>query len=123
MGIILYLVAVLLFLPLTVINIIVVIFKNAKTKGFFRTLNSYFFTGAVGLDIFANYKFRTLWNTFLRKRNGYPFGVRSETISSALGKNQRDKTLSIIGWLLVYILWAVDYQYWKKGGHCINSII
>ena len=123
MGIILYLIAVLLFLPLTVINIIVVIFKNAKTKGFFRTLNSYFFTGAVGLDIFANYEFRTLWNTFLRKRNGYPFGVRSETISSALGKNQRDKTLSIIGWLLVYILWAVDYQYWKKGGHCINSII
>jgi len=123
MGIILYLVAVLLFLPLTCLNIIVVVWKNARISGFFKTLNSYFFTGAIGLDIFANYEFRTLWNTILRKRNGYQFGIKGETISSALGKNQKDKKLSIIGWMLVYVLWAIDYKYWKKGGHCANSII
>lgn len=123
MGIILYLLAVLLFLPLTIINIIVVIWKNVRTKGFFKTLNQYFFTGAIGLDIFANYEFRTLWNTVLRKRIGYTFGAKGETISSALGKNQQLKTLTIVGWILVYILWAIDYQYWKKGGHCANSII
>ncbi|WP_343697122.1 hypothetical protein [Flavobacterium sp.] len=123
MGIILYLFAVLLFIPLTTINIIIVIWKNAWTKGFLKTLNQYFFTGAVGLDIFANYEFRTLWNTTLRTRRGYNFGIKEETISSALGKNQQLKTLSVIGWMLVYILWAIDYQYWKKGGHCANSII
>lgn len=123
MGILLYLIAIILFLPLTALNIIVVVLKNARAKGFFRTLNQYFFTGAIGLDIFANYEFRTLWNTFLRKKTGYRFGMKGETISSALGKNQKDKTLSGAGWILVYFLWAVDYQYWKKGGHCINSII
>lgn len=56
----LYLIAVVLFLPLTALNIIVVVVKNTRTKGFLRTLNQYFFTGAIGLDIFANYEFRTL---------------------------------------------------------------
>lgn len=123
MGILLYLVAIFLFLPLTCLNIFVVVWKNAKTKGFFKTLDQYFFTGAVGLDIFANYEFRTLLNTVLRKRNGYEFGIKGETISSALGKNQIEKKLSILGRILVYILWAIDYRYWKKGGHCANSII
>lgn len=123
MGLMLYLIAVVLFLPLTALNIIVVVVKNTRTKSFLRTLNQYFFTGAIGLDIFANYEFRTLWNTFLRKKSGYQFGMKGETISSALGKNQKDKTLSRVGWILVYFLWAVDYQYRKKGGHCINSII
>ena len=100
-----------------------VIWKNARTKGFLKTLDQYFFTGAIGLDTFANYEFRTLWNTVLRKRKGYNFGAKDETISSALGKNQRLKTLSFIGWMLVFMLWAVDYKYWKKGGHCINSIV
>lgn len=101
MGILLYLIAVTLFLPLTALNILVVVFKNAKAKGFFRTLNQYFYTGAIGLDIFANYEFRTLWNTFLRKKNGYKFGMKGETISSVLGKNQKAKTLSGAGWILV----------------------
>ncbi|TDX11211.1 hypothetical protein [Flavobacterium sp. S87F.05.LMB.W.Kidney.N] len=123
MGILLYLVAVLLFLPLTCLNIIVVVWKNSKSSGFFKSLDQYFFTGAIGLDIFANYEFRTLWNTILRKRNGYQFGTKGETISSALGKNQINKKLSFLGWILVYILWTIDYRYWKKGGHCANSII
>jgi len=98
--------------------------ENARPKGFLKTLDKYLFTGAIGLDIFANYEFRTLWNAMLRKKGGYYFGVKGETISSALGKkNQLNNTLSIPGWILVYLLWAVDYQYWKKGGHCLNSII
>ena len=59
----------------------------------------------------------------MRLKNGYKFGNVNETISSALGKNQRDKTLSWFGWLIVYILWAIDYKYWKKGGHSMNSIM
>jgi hypothetical protein len=122
MGFILYLIATVLFLPLTILNIICVLWKYAKTKGFFATVNGYFLHGALDIDVFSNHNFKTLWNAILRKPGGYSFGVLGETISSALGKNQRDKTLSLVGWLVVYVLWACDYQYWKTGGHCINSI-
>ena len=51
-------------------------------------------------DIWANFEFRTLWNTKLRIDGGYEFGKTGETISSALGKNERDKTLTKTGKLL-----------------------
>ena len=47
---------------------------------------------------------------------GYQFGVIGETISSALGKNQRDKTLTTTGKILVFILDFLDEN------HCENSI-
>lgn len=122
MGLILYIIATVLFLPLTILNFIVVLWKYAKMGSFWKTVNSYFFSGAIDIDVFGNHNFRTLWNAVLRKSGGYKFGVFAETISSALGKNQRDKTLSWMGWILVYILWAIDVKYWKKCGHCINSI-
>jgi len=100
----------------------VVVWKNAKHKGFLKTINDYFFQGAIDIDRFANRNFRTLWNSILRKTAGHAFGNPAETISSALGKNQRDDKLSVVGWIVVYILWGLDYKYWKKGGHCINSI-
>ena len=52
----------------------------------------------------------------MRKENGYQFGAVGETISSALGKNQRDKTLTICGKILVSILDFLDKN------HCIKSI-
>lgn len=122
MGTILYLIATLMYIPLTLINVIVVLIKYSNDRGFLKVLDQYFFTEAISIDIFANESFRTLWNSTLRKSGGYKFGKKGETISSALGKNQRAKTLSWFGWILVYILWAFDSQYWKKGGHCINSI-
>ncbi len=77
---------------------------------------------AIRGDVNSNISHRTLWNTFLIKKDGYRFGKENETISSALGRNQIKNTLSIIGWILVYILWVIDVKYWGKGGHCINSI-
>ena len=47
---------------------------------------------------------------------GYKFGNPKETISSVLGKNQRDKTLSLAGELLRWILDLID------DNHCIKSI-
>src|SRR5690606_8313882 len=106
----------LLFLPLTAINIFAVLWKNVKVKGFWKTINDYFITGAVDIDRFGNHNFRTLWNATLRKSGGYQFGNINETISSTLGKNQRDKTLSIPGRMLAGILDFID----KK--HCEKSI-
>jgi hypothetical protein len=78
--------------------------------------SSYFRDTALSIDIFANREYRTLWNKTLRKPNGYEFGFIGETISSALGKNQRDKTLTTAGKVLVWILDRFEQD------HCLNSI-
>ena len=115
MGILLYIIATILWIILTPINWVIVTFKHGLS-------NEYFKETAIDIDKFGNRNFRTFLNATMRIKYGYAFGNVNETISSALGKNQRDKTLSWFGWLFVYTLWAIDYQYWKKGGHCINSI-
>ena len=81
---------------------------------------------AMALDSFAGENYRTFWNGYLRKENGYNFGVRGEMISSALGKNEHDKTLSekgkgklsiwFYGVMLVNILNKLDKD------HCKNAI-
>ncbi len=105
-----------------VTHFIVVIYKNIKINGFFRTMNTYWFENAYAIDVDANQRYEILWNVIMRKKRGYRFGRFGETISSALGKNQRDKTLSWFGWIWVILLFAIDVKYWLKGGHCINSI-
>ncbi len=104
------------------LNAPVWIFKNIKKQGFKKSFSNYFIGQALEVDVFANYHFRTLWNTILKDKNGYNFGEKNETISSALGKNQRDKTLSFLGWFLNFILWILDVKYWFKGGHSLNNI-
>ena len=108
-GFLLFIIAVILISPLTLVNMIFVSKKNHSIDGYFRNT-------ALNIDIWANREFRTLWNTQLRIDGGYEFGRENETISSALGKNERDKTLSKKGKLLVKILDFLDKN------HCIKSI-
>jgi hypothetical protein len=105
MGVLLFIIAYILFLPLTVVNFVLV--KNKK---------GYFKSSAVSLDKFANREFRTLWNKTMRTENGYQFGNFEETVSSCLGKNERDNTLTKTGKALVWILDKLDKN------HCIKSI-
>ena len=109
MNILLFLFAWVLIPPLTVWNFIIVNRKYGNTKGYFRST-------ALSIDIWANREFRTLWNDKLKIDGGYEFGRIGETISSALGKNERDKTLLKTGKLLVKILDFLDKN------HCIKSI-
>lgn len=109
LNFLLFIFAWLLIPPLTVWNLIVVNKKYGNTKGYFKST-------ALSIDIWANFEFRTLWNTKLRIDGGYEFGRTGETISSALGKNQRDKTLTIYGKILVAILDFLDKN------HSQNSI-
>ena len=101
-----FLVAFILFLPLTLLNFTIVLFRG-RAKG-------YFMTTAVNLDRFGNYEFRTLFNLTLRKTNGYEFGNFKETISSVLGKNQRDGTLTTTGKILAFILDTIDKDHCRK---------
>jgi hypothetical protein len=106
MGGLLFAIAYILFLPLTLINYLFV--KNKK---------EYFKSSAISLDRFGNREFRTLFNKVLITENGYQFGDIGETISSVLGKNERDNTLTKAGKFLVYILDKLDKN------HAFKSIM
>lgn len=122
MGWLLYLISWIVEPFVVVINFFTVIVLHAKARGFFKVTDVFFQSGALDRDRFANHNYRTCLNFFLIKKKGYQFGNKEETVSSVLGKNQRDKTLTRTGWFFVYFLWLVDYPMWKHGGHCISSI-
>ena len=109
MGIILYLVAILLWIILTPINWVIVSFKYGLS-------NAYFKETAIDIDKFGNRNFRTFLNVTMKIKGGYMFGNVNETISSVLGKNQRDKTLSWFGKMICFILDTIDKN------HCQKSI-
>ena len=105
-GLFLFLLAWILFLPLSLMNFLAVAVKF-KDLGYFKS-------SAVSLDRFGNFEFRTLFNLTLKKKGGYEFGNFEETISSVLGKNQRDNTLSRAGKVLVWILDLIEKEHCKK---------
>ena len=114
MNFILVILAKLLYLAVEPINFIYVIL--IKKKFTWKRLNGYFRDEAVAIDRFGNSQYRSLFNTWFVTKNGYQHGNINETISSVLGKNQRDKTLTITGKILTKILDTIDKN------HCFKSI-
>lgn len=108
MGFLLYIIASLLWLPLTFLNWIVVAFQYGLS-------NHYFLQTAIDIDRFGNRNFRAFLN-FSMQKFGYEFGNVNETISSALGKNQKKGTLTSFGKIICCIL---DFFY---ENHCEKSI-
>jgi hypothetical protein len=105
MGYILFLIAYLLFLPLTIFNAL-----NVRKKG-------YFLDTAINIDRFGNREFRFSLNKYLIKENSpFEFGNIDETISSVLGKNQRFGHLTKLGKVICSILDFIDKN------HCEKSI-
>jgi len=112
MGVLFYCIAILLYLPLTAINLFIIMIKCFSFKNF----NRYFYETSLDLDRFGNRNFRTLFNKYLIKKDGYQFGDQRETISSVLGKNQLNGSLLYSGKFLVFILDTLDEN------HCIKLI-
>lgn len=109
MGILLFIIAYVLFLPLTIWCFLIVCFKGGA-KG-------YFHNSAVNFDRFGNQELRTLLNAILIIRDSlFKFGNIGETISSVLGKNQRANTLTKTGECLAWFLDKLDKN------HCLKSI-
>jgi hypothetical protein len=102
---ILFIIAYVLYLPLTVVNWL-----------FVKNKSGYFKSSAINLDKFGNREFRTLFNKVLINDKGCRFGNIEETISSVLGKNQLTGTLTGLGKALVWILDKID------NNHAIKSI-
>lgn len=104
----------------TVGEILVRIFSSSQKKSA-CTKSIWFLTAtlhslALGLDQIGNAVCRDMFNRLLIEKDGYKFGKVQETISSVLGKNERDWTLSLGGLLLVIVLDSIDKD------HCRNSI-
>lgn len=102
----LFCLALFLFIPLSFINLACVIY-------IFKDLN-YFKQSAINIDKFGNSEFRTLFNLTLITKEGYKFGNLNETISSTLGKNEKNNTLSLVGKGLVWLLNLIDKDHCKK---------
>ena len=100
---ILFILAYILYLPLSLVNWL-----------FVKNKSGYFKSSAINLDKFGNREFRTLLNKTLA--TGHRFGDINETISSVLGKNQLTGTLTDLGKALVWILDKIDKN------HALKSI-
>lgn len=100
---ILFIIAYVLYLPLTIINWL-----------FVKDKSGYFKSSAINLDKFGNREFRTLFNKTLINDKGYRFGNIEETISSVLGKNQLKGTLTGLGKALVWVLDKIDNNHALK---------
>lgn len=107
-GFILFLIAYVLFIPLTVINVIVVLVKRD-----YGSFSGYFRDSALRLDIYGCSELRTLWNTIFITKDGIRFGKSGFSISHDLGANQANGTLSKVGKALVWILDKIDKDHCK----------
>lgn len=119
MGIVLALLSIilsLLFYPTAIIITIFVNLYKRKWKLALKKVDAQFLSIATSIDASANVVCKDMFNVILKQHNGYGFGKRKETISSVLGKNQRDRTLKLSGKLLVFILDKIDPK------HCLKSI-
>ncbi len=105
MGLVLFIIAYLLFLPITIFNAL-----NVRKNGYMKDT-------AVNIDRFANREFRFSLNKYLiTKESKDRFGRIEETISSVLGKNELSDQLSTTGKILCWILDKIEKN------HCIKSI-
>lgn len=87
---------------------------------FFTKRSKYWMDVAISLDQLGNVTCQHLFNITLIKnipyQKKYRFGKPDETISSVLGKNKRQGTLSSLGGFVDFILGKIDYN------HSIKSI-
>jgi len=111
MGLILFIIAYILFLPLTAFNAL-----NVRSKGYLKDT-------AINLDKFGNREFRFSLNKYLiHKDSANIFGDIRETISSVLGKNQRANTLTKLGKCICIILDFLDKDHCKKSIKYYNNL-
>ena len=103
LGVLLFVLSVVFYFILTIVNFFLVRSPD------------YFLDTAATIDRYGNRDLRKLWNsTLIRKGSQHRFGNIDESISSVLGKNQRDNTLTYTGKFLAWILDKIDKDHCKK---------
>ncbi|WP_027378189.1 hypothetical protein [Chryseobacterium daeguense] len=111
-----------------VIILVYVNFYNRKLVKIKGSIQGYDRSQALALDVFAGRNYRSLWNETLIEKNGYKFGIDGETMSSVLGKNEIDGTLTskphpdFPKWFYGRNLSKILDKVFKENKHCINAI-
>ena len=119
LSIVLLLVAIVLFTLLLIPAIVWGIgasFWKRKFKHGTREVAQWFYAWALSIDQLGNVVCKELFNDILITPSGIPFGNPDETISSVLGKNKLNSSLTWLGKSLDWILNKLDPN------HSIKSI-
>lgn len=119
MGTILAIVAIVMAIILFPIGLLFTFATNLykrQWKYSFKRLDNQLLSIATAIDASGNVVCKDLFNLCLTQKEGYEFGNRKETVSSALGKNQRDGTLTGLGKFVALTLDKIDKD------HCLKSI-
>lgn len=119
MGTALAIVSLFLAMLLFPLGLLITFFINLYKRRWsfsFKRLDQQFLSIATSIDASGNVVCKDLFNLILIQKGGYEFGKRKETISSVLGKNQRDGTLTKLGKALAFVLDKIDPN------HCLKSI-
>ena len=115
LGALLFLVSLILLILTGPFGFLYGLLYSLFTKGF-RGIGEYLLKIAVSVDQLGNVLMQHLLNALWIKKGGYRFGNRDETISSALGRNKKQGTLTRFGKLIDKILDKLDPN------HSLNSI-
>ncbi|SEH05272.1 hypothetical protein [Candidatus Venteria ishoeyi] len=114
-GSILFIISVIAFIPLAVWGIIELIVKLFYKKKFWKALGKFgdvILLFATIIDVTLNVICQVPLNRFFQE-NGYKFGNRKDTISRALGINERDGTLTKSGDFLCRFLNMIQKDHCK----------
>lgn len=113
-SILLFITAIVLFIAFIPFAIIHTAVDLIRVRGFWGNLRDQLLSAAHTVDILANVIFAPFLNAYFLKKGGYAFGQPAETISSALGKNWVQGTLTHVGLGLVGLLNWIDKEHcWK----------
>jgi len=115
MGILLFIISIILLVATGPIGIIYGFFYSLFTRSV-PGIGEYFLEIAISIDQLGNVMMQHFLNLILIQKIGYKFGNRDETISSVIGKNLENDTLTAFGKFLNKILDALDPN------HSLNSI-
>jgi ADP-ribose pyrophosphatase YjhB (NUDIX family) len=115
-GLLLFLISILLLIITGPLGLVYGVLHSLFTRGM-KGMGEYLLQIAVSIDQLGNVLMQHLLNLlWIKPGGGYPFGNRDETISSALGRNKRNGTLSGFGRLMDALLDRIDPN------HSLNSI-
>lgn len=114
-GILLFFISIFLLIFTLPLGFIYGIFHGLFKKGVVG-LGEYLLEIAISIDQLGNVGMQHLLNVLWIKKGGYKFGNRDETISSALGRNNKLGTLTKFGMAIDKLLDFLDKN------HSLNSI-
>ena len=114
-GLLLFCISIVLMLVTGPLGFIYGIFHTLFTRGV-SGIGEFLLKMAISVDQLGNVIMQHLLNLLWVKKGGYKFGNRDETISSALGKNKQNNTLTSFGKAIDKILDIID------ANHSLNSI-